>query len=438
MAQQTIGPWGNPGWILRSASYVVAVALATAASLLRQSGTPAYDSIWAEDALVFLSDAIERPFGDTFFEPYRGYVLLLPRALAWIASVLPLEYAAVVMSGGAAFLVGLLAAFVYRASESISHIGLRLALGVAVILLPVAGVEALNSAANVHWYLIFAAFWAFAWYPRSAALRLVAALVAALAALNDPLALLLAPVVALRAATSRRWHDHWPTAAWCVGLAVQGIAVASAEREPLVGAALPELAAGYGALVVALTVLGAELAGRIWSSASVLLAWFGLMVAAGLTAYCAARLERPASRLAIAAVACSVLLFAVPFWLRGVEYSIGSEALTLPGSRYLVAPSLLVLSAAALILDSVRTPRAALIIVGAWFALVAMTNFTMSNGRDAGPSWQEAVRGARQACREGAVVTQVPIAPYGWQMDVQCSSIDTSWSVPWEPFPARS
>src|SRR5688500_14556023 len=198
-------------WTHKWASYVAAVVIATAASLLRQSGTPAFDSIWAEDALVFLSDAIARPFVDTFFEPYRGYVLVLPRALAWVASTLPLEFAALIMSGGSALVVALLAAFVFRATESISHIGLRLALGAAVILLPVAAVETLNTAANVHWYLMFAAFWALAWYPRSAALRLVAAVVAALAALNDPLSLLLVPAVALRAATSHNWRDHWPT-----------------------------------------------------------------------------------------------------------------------------------------------------------------------------------------------------------------------------------
>ena len=64
------------------------VALSTV-SLLRQSGAPATNTIWAEDGAVFYSEALRHSFFGGLFTPYGGYLQLYPRLAFGLLRFLP-------------------------------------------------------------------------------------------------------------------------------------------------------------------------------------------------------------------------------------------------------------------------------------------------------------------------------------------------------------
>ena len=147
---------------------------------------------------------------------------MVPRLLAELASAVPLKDASTVMSGGSAVIVAALAVVVFRASAGvIASVPVRLALAASMILLPASGWETLDNAANLHWYLIFAAFWALLWRPSSRTEAVVAAAVVAGAALSDPLTVVLAPVVLVRWMSLPGRRQRWLCVTYGMALAVQ-------------------------------------------------------------------------------------------------------------------------------------------------------------------------------------------------------------------------
>jgi hypothetical protein len=140
------------------------VALATVLQVAREAAVSAWDTVWAEDGSVFLADALNHSFFSTLFEPHGGYLHVVPRLVAGLAASLPLELAAPTFNVVSALVVSLLASFVYLASANkLQARSSRLALSTLVALLPAAGSELLGNAANLHFYLIFACFWALMW-----------------------------------------------------------------------------------------------------------------------------------------------------------------------------------------------------------------------------------------------------------------------------------
>jgi hypothetical protein len=414
--------------------YVAAVAVAWVLVLLRQAGIPALDTIWAEDGAVFLADAVNRPFREVVLEPYAGYALLVPRLLAEVASHLPLEFASAAMSGGSAFVHALLAAFVYRATSCLHHRLVRIALASAVILLPVMAREALNNAANLHWALMFAAFWALLWVPSRWELRLIASTVVGLAGLTDPLTLLLAPAAVMRLVAVGGWRDHVVTFAWGSALAVQLAVVANAAPVEPSGAeaSIIDLAAAYGARVVSINMTGLKLSEWLWPAAGGLLPVVGLAVGFLLAIYSATRPAFPIQPVALLAIAVSLLMFGVTQSVRWGDSMSAAATWTmwLHGSRYLIVPTLLLLSAGALVLDR-RDPRVPAAGwkrlragVLAWYVAVVAMSFSIPNDREAGPPWQDALVAARATCSSaGAPEVNVPITPTGWSATIRCEML---------------
>lgn len=408
--------------------YLAGIIAATLIVLLRQPGVPALDTIWAEDGSVFLADAVNRSFLDVVLTPYAGYAHLVPRLLAELASHLPLGLAAWVLSGGSALVLASLAAFVYRVSACIEHWPLRLALASSLVLLPAAIVEALANAANLHWFLIFAAFWALLWVPRGTTGRFVAALVVTLAALSDPLTLLLAPVAIARFVALRGWRDHTVTIAWAVALAVQLTVVIESDSRTVAGADVVELAALYGARVVGINLVGLQFGERLWPTIGGVLPWLGLGLVIAFTVYV---LTRPNSRTMLPgalAITTSVLLFAVGHWVQGAE-DVAVGVWGLPAARYLIVPTLALLCALMLVLDD-RDPRvgkrrwsAVRSGVLVWYVAVVAMSLSVSNGREGGPSWQDALAEARAACPTADGTAILQITPQTWVIRINCRAI---------------
>jgi hypothetical protein len=120
--------------------------VATALLLLRQLGAPALDTLWAEDGLIFLSDALAGGLRGTIAKPYAGYMHLLPRLVAWLASLAPLGWASAIVSGLPALLVALSSLFVFHASRAaLEDEGKRAILAASIVLLPASHYEVLNN-----------------------------------------------------------------------------------------------------------------------------------------------------------------------------------------------------------------------------------------------------------------------------------------------------
>ncbi|MGA7986888.1 MAG: hypothetical protein WCB51_00655, partial [Candidatus Dormiibacterota bacterium] len=151
----------SPATSFRRRSALVAAAvvvIGTFAQVVRMPGDTAYNTIWAEDASVFLNQALNRGILHAFTIPYSGYLHVVPRLFAAIAAMLPLSWAAPIFGVGSALLVSLLGVFLYRATEGlILSRPLRLVLSAMFVAIPVVGFETEANAANLHFYLDFVA-----------------------------------------------------------------------------------------------------------------------------------------------------------------------------------------------------------------------------------------------------------------------------------------
>lgn len=408
-----------------------AVVVGTALALLRQGGVPATDTLWAEDG-SFLEDALDRSFSQVLLAPMHGYALVVPRLLAEIASHLPLSHAAAVLSGGSAVVTACLALFVYHASGSIlRRRWLRAVLASSMILLPAAALESLNNAANLHWFFIYAAFWALVWVPTTWMGRWSAIVVILLAALSDPLTLLLAPVLAARVVAVRGWSNHLPGAAWVIGLAIQLSVVEGGRVSAASSPDIPGILTDLGARVIAFNLLGTEITKRLWEPWHGPLPVLAIALFVALVTYAMRRPELPTKAVIALATLVGISLLIVTHYLRLPGFELGSVLINLGGSRYAVVPGLFLLSVLICLLDR-PDPR---IDPRAWSALTAgvalclalswSSSFVVFGARGAGPTWQQSLATARSACAALAAPASVivPITPGGWVTQLSCGHV---------------
>jgi hypothetical protein len=133
---------------------VAAVVIGTFAQVIRLPGDAAYNTIWAEDGSVFLNQAINQGVLHAFTIPYAGYLHLVPRVLATVAALLPLQWAAAILGVGSALVVSLLvsgspfrdygprwdaqlrSAAISCATDRLSHVSLSLLFRKYIIVVP--------------------------------------------------------------------------------------------------------------------------------------------------------------------------------------------------------------------------------------------------------------------------------------------------------------
>jgi hypothetical protein len=222
------GP-GGPGGLLRErpvrvAIEILAVLVAAVAMLLRSAPLPAWDVVYAEDNGVFLVGALAHPWD--VLAPFGGYLELVPRILGQIVSLLPLWDAARVYALSGALIAAVCALFTYHASEGyIRSPWLRGMLGAALILLPLAPIEMIDSGVDSPWYLLPTAFWAVMWRPRTRSAMLAAALMAFAAASSEIVAVIYLPLLGIRVIALPRWREHAVTIGFLLGLLLQVLAI---------------------------------------------------------------------------------------------------------------------------------------------------------------------------------------------------------------------
>ena len=155
------GPMGSDPPPSRRAMAVAVVAAALIvflAALVRQTGVPKVDTVWAEDGSVFLDCAYQRAFLDCVATPYQGYLHVLPRLGAELAAFVPPAQASLMLALVAALTAGGAGALTARAVGSATGSAVAGLIGGAGLgLVWQAGREVLGNLANVHWVLLTAA-----------------------------------------------------------------------------------------------------------------------------------------------------------------------------------------------------------------------------------------------------------------------------------------
>jgi hypothetical protein len=387
---------------------------------------------FAEDGLIFWLQASQGC--PRLTEPSNGYMHAVPRMLGCVAQAFPLGWAPTVMAAGSAAIAAALAVLIFHIARAHLPSSVpRLAMVAVLVLLPVAGAEGVDNAANLQWYFLCAAFWLLLWRPRWPG-AITGVVVTALACTTSVLSLFLAPLALLRLVCSHGWRDRLIPLAFAAGALVQVLVMSGTSRSmPAARPTAEQLVAGYLVRIVTAGLLGPAQAtsltaqGTLWITAGVT-AVVAVSVTAGL---CSARL-RP---LTLAALLGSIWLYVAGAWIQWKVsdwgYTRGLDLQT--GGRYHIAPMFLLWVAVISGLAAGAAWRPAswrrAVPLGVATALVA-TAFTVgavSQFRDGERSrlgvtaWRTALDVGRTACGAGAVVVNLSIAPPGWHdLPVPC------------------
>lgn len=399
---------------------------------------------WAEDGADFLSGALlSDPF--TIVEPYYGYLHVVPRLLAaLVTAVAPLDWMPLTMTVLTAIVTAAVASTVFVFARSrIRSTTIVALLTLAVLVLPIAGGEVVGSAANLHWYLSFGAFWAAIVTPRTRLLTAVQCVIVAAAVLSDPLAsALLFPLIVVRVAGVRPFRSRAQAVTWTyVGASlIQGAAVilqtqvdeprqfSEAKPGPL---AFLEV---YSGKVVLDSIVGVRAAARIIDAT----AWPGLvvvllLVAAAIGVVASLDRERRSLLIAFAVASVGFALLAMFFaWNQVMDFPVRDIT---AGDRYWVLPVLLLIGSYAIGVDHLATrlgparswiPLAALALV---VLLPGVTNYRLLDVRAGAPDWRAGVTEAAELChddpsRERAGIQIAP--PWFRPAVVPCTILEAS------------
>lgn len=407
---------------------VLGVVAGAVASLLRQGGVPAWDSVWAEDGTATLRDAVDGGFWRALSTPVSGYYQTLPRLLAEPVAQVPATWAAGAFAVEAALVTSLFALFVYVASgEHLRTPVARLAAASVAVLVPVGMQDVPNSLCNLHWAGMYAVCWALLYTPRGTAGRVASLAVVLLMAVTNILVAVFLPLALLRVVVHRRRRYTWIVGfGLLLGLVPQGIGLltgAAATREmsshPLPRAAFD----GFFSGVVPRAFLGEVLAPR--SPTGPLAAWLlPTCVWAGVAVAVLVAVRHADPNWPVVAV---LVAHALLFWM------VAAGGTGLFTARYEVTPAMLLVAATAALLRPGRVagsrsapgpwsvPLLAFVLL---LTVVWTVGYRVPNERAAGPRWSTAVAQARATCHHPGVTAAVlriaPTADPRWTVPLSC------------------
>jgi hypothetical protein len=177
-------------------------------NLLRTGGPGALNSIWIEDAHVFLNDAYAVPFRSEILLPWWGHFDVGPRIAGKIASLFPVGYAAPVLTLEAAAVWGTAAVIAFLASRAfLPHWWLRLLVAAPVVLVPVGRAQVDNDVSTVHFVALYALFWLLLWQPGRVG-RVIGSVCAVLIGASSVLAVIFIPLAIIRMFVVRGWGNR--------------------------------------------------------------------------------------------------------------------------------------------------------------------------------------------------------------------------------------
>jgi hypothetical protein len=363
------------------------------------------NTIWAEDGTAWLTYALHHDLVQAITTPHAGYLQTVSRLVAQpVSSLSPIRFAPAMSLSGAA-IVAVCSIVVWRASAA--HIRsryLRLTLASMLVLVPTAGAEMLDNTVNTIWFLTVVSFWILLWRPASFVRAVAAATLLLLAGLSSIGIAFLLPVALLRAVAARDRRDAIIVAAFALGAGAQ-LYVASSQST---GMAHWDwgLIPAYTQRVVGGALTGLTITGELWKQFGVGFEIALGAVLVGLLLFGVIRLPMPARLLGPLAIAISFATFVIS----GYERAVGSTLLWPHGSyhsgvsRYVVVPTLVLLSGIILMLDAspcrstVVTWRRLRIGVTLLVLVGAASSFDASDASRGPPTWSYQVAKARTLC----------------------------------------
>ena len=410
----------------RAVIWVCLAVAGVAVVLLRMGGDP-LSFVWAEDGGIFLNQALNDSVYGAFVTTYAGYVHMVPRLLGELAAAPPLEWSSEMLALSGCAVTVLSAYAVWRASAGyIADPLLRAVLSLSLLFLPVFGFETLANVTYLQWIMFFAAFWLLLWRPPTRLAAAGSAVFVGLTVASAPLAVLLAPLAALRLYALRGLADRLIVAGFALGAIVQLVGIAAGHPTPFVPQSDPrwdfELLPAYLIRAVGGVAIGPDIEGAIWDVAPAALI---ALAAAAFVAVVAVAARPGANRpLAVLALASSLGLFLLSgYWRDATEPLMWAGEYTGSyGARYTILPALFLLTALLVRLsDAPRALRTGAVAVA---AIAALTNFNAQNFGRSTVRWSDTLEAARQACQPGVqVASQVQVSLPDWRIDIPCSRL---------------
>jgi len=410
--------------------------IATALSLLRL-GTDGYRTVWAEDSSAFMQAAFTHGYWHALFEPYAGYLVLVPRLIGGLGEVFPLQDAAAIIATVSAFCAALSGLAVWFGSAGhVRDPWLRGGLTIGVALAATAGLETLDSAAYVPWFMLIGTFWLLFLRPKTWWGAACAAAFVLLTGLSTPGVWFFLPVAGLRILSLSLPRDRriaLVASAWLLGGLIQIPVILGQDQEAATWSS--HIWAALVQRVVDAGILGEGIGGGLWD----VLGWVGLVVlCVGLAIALVLGLRRApvsASWFVALAIPISFVMFVLSvyqramgpriFWEAGVSGSVAS--------RYALAPSLLFLGAFVVVLDGAFRDRIGRGARAAWPALAGMIfmlvavgfAFDQADPLRARPYWGEALRAAADKCiTKHEDLAGIPASPEPFGLVVSCWQVE--------------
>jgi hypothetical protein len=326
---------------LRAFAALVLILLGAGALLIRQAGTPSWQTVWSEDEWLFLPRAVHGSW-DAIWHQYAGYLQLVPQLIADLAARFPLQYASIVFAVAGALIASSIALFVFNASRAhIPQPGLRLLLSLAVLLFPTAIIEVANNGVDSPWYLMFGFFWALLYRPRSRWAMLVVALIAFGAQSSQIVNLLFLPLVLARVIALPKLREHAVTAGWLAGIAFQLEQIINAASSHPLGP-LSGAVHFYGQHVLVPVVFGWRWALHVQAAIGIMST---MLIAGSVLAVVALwalwRGDRRSRTFTVAALIMTLILSILLVMYRHLIGTEASSDLWIPGGRYATSGILL-------------------------------------------------------------------------------------------------
>lgn len=337
------------------AAYAAATSVSLAAANWQKLSAP---YLVAEDGSVFVEGNLAHGIG-ALMVPYAGYLHVLPRSIAWLGSVFPLESQAAALVWITLGLMGLTLYFIGTWTSWPE----RIAIAAFFAFAPMGG-YLMYTPTNLHWFTGLAlALLAVHPAPRPASIsgQVLLILMAAVAALSGPFAIIILPAMIWRAWRSRNRFEIILALTQATAAIAQMVVLIVVNYHP----AKPATAQGTLLPWVADFALGIFGRSVIWSPGQELLV--GIVLAGGLLLLltCGVLFWKgsPSGRSRLVWMLVFAALFAAAGWAR----SEGTSRSWLGGERYYVIPYALIVIALAALLSSrqrVLQGLAAVILIG--------------------------------------------------------------------------
>jgi hypothetical protein len=410
--------------------------IATALSVLRL-GTDGYRTVWAEDATVFMESAFTHGFWHSIFEPYAGYLNVVPRLIGGFGTVIPLQDAAVAIAVLSAFCAALSGLAVwYGSAGHVRDPWLRGGLAIATALAATAGQETLDSAAYVPWFMLVGAFWLLFLRPKTWWGAALACAFMVLTGLSTPGVWFFVPVAALRIFSISPRRDPriaLVAAGWAAGGLAQIPVILGQDQGTTmwsrhIWTALVQRVIDGG-------IFGQRLGGGLWDVFG--WGWLTFLCVVLVVALVLGLRRAPVSTRWFVPLAIAIA-FGM-FMFSAYQRSIGPSIFWSPGtsggtaSRYVLVPSMLFLGAFVALLDGAFRDRVGRGLRSNWPALAGTAlmlvavavSFDMTSSARSKPYWSEALRASADKCitkhEEFAGIETAP-APFG--LVVSCYQVE--------------